>query len=90
MKIYIFYVFEYNLKSILAGFEFAKTEFPLEWDYKKIIQNCWEVYENPMSIEKSVNGGKFAREGLVDDCKIQIILKKYENTCNLITARPIA
>ena len=77
---------EYNLKNTLTGFHFTKTEFPVHWNYKKLVQNCWNVYESSLSTEVAISGGKIAKTGVVDNCKIDLIVKAYPNTHNIITA----
>lgn len=80
---------EYKIQDFMNGKPFTKTEFPVHWDYKKLVQSCWEIYESPLSIEKLAKDGKFSREGLLDGCKMQVVLKKGEKTNNIITAYPI-
>lgn len=67
---------EYNFQDLVTGKPFTKTEFPVHWNYEKLVQSCWEIYENPLSVEKLAKDGKFSREGLLDGCKMQVVLKK--------------
>ena len=89
---------EYKLQDVLTGNSFTKTEFPAHWDYKKITESCWEVYENPAIADYIEQAPKAIREGVTSDgFKMSIVLKTSkqnfqttlaQNTVNIITALP--
>lgn len=78
---------------------FTKTEFPAHWDYKKLVQSCWEVYEKPLISDYIEQAPKVIREGMTSDSfKMSLIMKNpkqklnmplAQSTINIITALPL-
>ena len=81
--------FKYSFVDTFTGKPFDKTEFPLSWDCKKIIEHSFEVYENQASILSDARGNKISKALLIDDIKIEIIIKQHDQCANIITAYPV-
>lgn len=81
--------YQYSFENLFSGKVFSKTEFPSSWDYKKIVNSIWEVYENPKSFTSLGKDGKLLKNLVIDDYNIQIVIKKLDECANIITAHPI-
>ncbi len=91
--------YEYIFEDVFYKIEQTKTEFPQHWDYKKIIESCWEVYENPLIPDYlGEDKVKYIREGITkDNFKMSLIIKHYipknnikvpQYTSNVVTILP--
>lgn len=78
--------FEYKMEDVFCKQSITKTEFPKDWDYKKIVESCWEVYENPLYSRPCKKGNKTIKQKIVNECKVEIIVKSHDKTSNIITA----
>lgn len=83
----------YQLRSILKGKPFFKTEFPSGWTAEKLAKAAWEVYENESLLKDFTQDGKFCKTGFFENVELKVIWSQKGKGKQIIdyinTAMPI-
>lgn len=78
----------YEFTDLFTGSKFKKTEFPVSWNHQKIIDACWDTYENFTEATILEASKKPVRLKTVDHVDVITIFKAHEKTDVIYTAYP--
>lgn len=77
---------KYLLENNFTGELFYKTEFARNWSAQKIVESAWNIFE--IGAISPGEQGKFVKKAMIEGIEMSIVVKYYEEACNVITMLP--